>query len=51
MEDVPASCEVAEHAAQTKIICLSDSEGDIYECYTEAQAEQAKFEAHFIVRA
>ena len=51
LEGYRRACGVAEAAPQTKVICLSDSEGDIYECYTEAQAEQSKVKAHFVVRA
>jgi Transposase Tn5 dimerisation domain/Transposase DNA-binding len=51
LEGYRRACGVAEASPQTKVICLSDSEGDIYECYAEARAEQAKVKAHFIVRA
>jgi Transposase DNA-binding/Transposase Tn5 dimerisation domain len=43
------ACFVAAQAVQTQVVCLSDSEGDIYECFHEA----AKIEgpkAEWIVR-
>ena len=45
------ACAVAGAAPRTKVVCLSDSEGGVYECHAEARAEQAEVEAHFIVRA
>ena len=50
LESYQKACEVAEQAPGTKVICLSDSEGDIYECYSEAQPEEGKVKANFIVR-
>ena len=44
------ACAVAAQCPGTKIVSLSDSEGDIYECFVEAaKIEGAK--AEFIVRA
>jgi Transposase Tn5 dimerisation domain/Transposase DNA-binding len=47
------ACLVAQQAPQTEVICLCDSEGDIYECYHEAWrlAQQGQIKAHWIVRA
>lgn len=44
------ACAVAEQSADTQVICLSDSEGDIYECYAAA-AEARGRKADWIVRA
>jgi Transposase Tn5 dimerisation domain/Transposase DNA-binding len=47
------ACAVAAEAPQTQVICLSDSEGDVFECYHEAArlAEQGEVAASWIVRA
>src|SRR5262245_24696909 len=50
--DRGSACAVAQECPQTQIICVSDSEGDIYECLTEAEAVQARGQrpADWIVR-
>ena len=46
------SCAVAEAAEQTTVVCISDSEGDVFECYAEADgAENGKRKAEWIVRS
>ncbi len=42
---------VAQEAPETLIVCLSDSEGDIYECVLEGQIETGTPKAEWIVRA
>ena len=42
---------VAQEAPETLIVCLSDSEGDIYECVQEGQKETDTPKAQWIVRA
>ncbi len=49
MEGYLASCVVAEKAKNTEIINISDREGDIYECFMEAQKPDNK--SHILVRA
>ena len=50
LEGYRRACAVAAQCPDTKIVSLSDSEGDIYECFAEAvKIEGAK--AEFIVRA
>lgn len=44
------ACAIAAAAPQTKIVCLSDSEGDIYECFAEAAVVEGP-QAEWIVRA
>ena len=47
------ACEVAQACPQTQVICVSDSEGDIYECLAAGHAVQATGlrPAEWIVRA
>jgi hypothetical protein len=42
---------VALEAPETLVVCLSDSEGDIYECVLEGQKETSDPKAHWIIRA
>jgi hypothetical protein len=42
---------VAREAPETLIVCLSDSEGDIYECLLEGQKETDTPKAEWIIRA
>lgn len=44
-----AACQVAAEAPNTKVICVSDSEGDIYECFL-AGAPVGAGRAEWIVR-
>jgi Transposase Tn5 dimerisation domain/Transposase DNA-binding len=44
-----AACQVAAEAPNTKVVCVSDSEGDIYECLV-AGAEDEGPRAEWIVR-
>jgi Transposase Tn5 dimerisation domain/Transposase DNA-binding len=45
------ACRVAKEAPDTLVVCLSDSEGDIYECVLEGQQETDGPKAQFIIRA
>jgi hypothetical protein len=45
------ACAVAQDCPETKIICISDSDGDIFECYFEAEVAQTGRKADWIVRA
>ena len=53
LEGYRQACQVAQEAPETQVICVSDSEGDIFECYAEelAQAAAGKRTADWIVRA
>jgi len=44
-------CELADQVPDTKVVVISDSEGDIFECFTEAQQNVAEQKADWIVRA
>jgi hypothetical protein len=44
------ACEVAREVPGTKIICVADREGDIYELFVEAQ-QQGAAAAEFVIRA
>ena len=45
------ACRVAQEAPETLVVCLSDSEGDIYECVVEGQKETDARKAEWIIRA
>jgi hypothetical protein len=45
------ACRVAQEAPETLVVCLSDSEGDIYECLVEGQKETGVRKAEWIIRA
>lgn len=50
MKGYLASCEVANKSPETEVICISDREGDIYDCFLEAK-ERSENKAHILVRA
>jgi Transposase DNA-binding/Transposase Tn5 dimerisation domain len=50
LEGYRRACEVAAGAPQTRVVSLSDSEGDIYECFAAAAAGDGP-RADWIVRA
>ena len=50
LEGYRHACAVAAECPQTQIVCLSDSEGDIYECLAAAAAVEGP-KAEWIVRA
>jgi Transposase DNA-binding/Transposase Tn5 dimerisation domain len=50
LEGYRRACAIAAQAPQTKIICVSDSEGDIYECFAAAAGLDGP-KAEWIVRA
>jgi len=45
------ACQVAQDAADTQVVCLSDSEGDVYEALLAAEPQPEQRMAHFIIRA
>lgn len=49
LEGFRQACTLAELAPQTQVICVSDSESDIYEYFVDGDSAQAK--ADWIVRA
>jgi Transposase Tn5 dimerisation domain len=49
-EGYETACQIAAEAPDTQVVCVSDSEGDIYECFLEGAREDAK-RADWIVRA
>ena len=51
LEGYRETCRVAQEAPDTVIVCLSDSEGDIYECLIEGQKETDTTKAEWIIRA
>jgi transposase Tn5 family protein/transposase-like protein len=51
LEGYRETCRVAQEAPETLIVCLSDSEGDIYECLIEGQKETDTPKAEWIIRA
>jgi hypothetical protein len=50
LEGYESACRIAVEAPNTKVVCVSDSEGDIYECFLAGAREDAK-RAEWIVRA
>lgn len=44
------ACALAREASGTLVVCVSDSEGDIYECFVESDSQEGK-KAEWIVRA
>jgi hypothetical protein len=50
LEGYRQACAVAMEVPETRIVSLSDSEGDIYECFAEASAVEG-VKADYIVRA
>jgi hypothetical protein len=51
LEGYRAACAVAQEAPGTTVVCVSDSEGDVYECFAEGQAVGGERRAEWIVRA
>jgi hypothetical protein len=51
LEGFREACRVAQEAPETLIVCLSDSEGDIFECLIEGQKETDTLKAEWIIRA
>jgi len=49
-EGYETACQIAAEAPNTKVVCVSDSEGDIYECFLAGVRDDAK-RAEWIVRA
>jgi hypothetical protein len=51
LEGYRRACALAQAAPTTRVISLSDSEGDIFECFEAAQPEEGLRKADWIVRA
>lgn len=51
LEGYRLGCEVATQVPETKIVVVSDSEADIYECFAEASQEDDTKKAEWITRA
>jgi hypothetical protein len=45
------ACEVQAMSPGTKVVCISDSEGDIYECFAEGIREEGVEKADWLIRA
>jgi Transposase DNA-binding/Transposase Tn5 dimerisation domain len=50
LQGYETACQIAAEAPNTKVICVSDSEGDIYECFVAGAREDTK-RAAWIVRS
>lgn len=50
LEGYETACQIAAEAPNTKVVCVSDSEGDIYECFLAGVREDVQ-RAEWIVRA
>ncbi len=50
LEGYETACQIAVEAPNTQVVCVSDSEGDIYECFLAGVREDVK-RAEWIVRA
>jgi hypothetical protein len=48
-EGYRGACVLAREAPETLVVCVSDSEGDIYECFLESEQQEGKT-AEWIVR-
>ncbi len=51
LEGYRNACQIAEELPQTQIVSISDREGDIYECFLEAQQAGPPRRAEWIIRA
>lgn len=51
LEGYRNACQIAEELPQTQIVSISDREGDIYECFMEAQQPGPPRRADWIIRA
>ncbi len=51
LEGYRRGCEVADQVPDTKVVVISDSEGDIFECFADAGPEAGEKKAEWIVRA
>jgi hypothetical protein len=45
------ACRLKEQLSNTEVVCISDREGDIYECISEAQTAETGNKAHILVRS
>jgi hypothetical protein len=51
LEGYRAACAVAQEAPGTTVVCVSDSEGDVYECFAAGSTAEGQRRAEWIVRA
>jgi hypothetical protein len=51
LEGYRIGCEVASQLPDQKLVVISDSEGDIFECFVEAEDDTGEKQAEWIVRA
>ena len=51
LEGYRQGCEIAAQVSETTLVVVSDSEGDIFECFAEAEEERGEERAEWIVRA
>jgi hypothetical protein len=51
LEGYRCGCEVAAQVPDQTVVVISDSEGDIFECFAEAEEETGEKQAEWIVRA
>lgn len=50
LEGYRQACPLAQPCPDTQVVCLSDSEADIDECFAEAAAQDGQRHADFVVR-
>ena len=51
LEGYRAGCAIADQIPETMVVVISDSEGDMYECFLEASQKNGKKKAEWITRA
>ncbi len=51
LEGYRQGCEIAAQVPQSTLVVVSDSEGDIFECFAEAEEDSGEKRAEWIVRA
>jgi len=51
LEGYRCGCEIASQVPDTTVVVISDSEGDIFECFAEAEEKTGEKKANWIVRA
>jgi hypothetical protein len=51
LEGYRACCQVAREAPDTQIVSISDSEGDVFECFVAGQPQEGVIQAEWIIRA
>jgi hypothetical protein len=51
LEGYRQGCEIAAQVPESTLVVVSDSEGDIFECFAEAEEDRGEKRAEWIVRA